>query len=441
MQVKEKELKTELEFVLKSARDTAAKAEAENRDFSAEEMAAVKQSLDRAKSIKDELKPFAESAELKSLLQGFGPAHAETPEGPVSSEQIEASAKSGSVGRQFVEAPEFKSWLQSIARPDGSISDSVKGIKSPPLHYSGSLKALITGASDTSGGAFVQSDFRGLQDAGAFMRPLTIRDIVTTIPTTSDTVEYVRQGTPTNAAAPTAEATTAAGPTQDGTTGPLIQAAGGGYKPESTMVLSRVTDTIKTIAHWMPATKRALADAPQIRALIDEFLRYGLEEELEDQMVTGDGTGENFTGLSNVSGIQVHALGADTRIAAARKARTKVLTVGRARPNAYIMNPLDWEEYDLAVDNETRYYFGGPMALGTPRLWGLPVIESEAVPAGTAYVGDFTKCVLYDREQATVSVSDSHADFFVRNLIAILAELRAGFGVLRPSAIVRITGI
>ena len=31
-------------------------------------------------------------------------------------------------------------------------------------------------------------------------------------------------------------------------------------------------------------------------------------------------------------------------------------------------------------------------------------------------------------------MTDSHDDWFIRNLIAILAELRAAFGLIRPSA-------
>jgi HK97 family phage major capsid protein len=72
-------------------------------------------------------------------------------------------------------------------------------------------------------------------------------------------------------------------------------------------------------------------------------------------------------------------------------------------------------------------------------LWGLPVVESEAIAAGTAYVADWKWAVLWDREQASVQVTDSHADFFIRNLVAILVELRAAFGILRPSAFVKIT--
>lgn len=35
-------------------------------------------------------------------------------------------------------------------------------------------------------------------------------------------------------------------------------------------------------------------------------------------------------------------------------------------------------------------------------------------------------------------MTDSHLDFFVRNLVAILAEMRAAFGVVQPNAFVEI---
>jgi hypothetical protein len=40
--------------------------------------------------------------------------------------------------------------------------------------------------------------------------------------------------------------------------------------------------------------------------------------------------------------------------------------------------------------------------------------------------------MLWDRQQTTLAVSDSHADFFIRNMVAFLAELRAVSGTIRP---------
>lgn len=356
--------------------------------------------------------------------------------------KAEQIAQNMTLGAQFTESKAFKDLIGTLPPGASSFGEKMR-VQSSAFAVPGSLlaggsKALVTGVSDTSAGALIQNDFRGMLDP-FYQRPLTIRDVVTNGSTTSDLIEYVRLTSVTNNAAPVAEAQSTL-PIGDGTGG-TTTAVLGGLKPESSMVFARATTSVKTIAHWIPVTKRALADAAQIRTLIDAFLRYGLEEELEDQMVTGSGSGENFLGIANTSGVQTQAApaGDETILDTTRMARRKVRIGGRAIPTAYVMNPLDWEAIELLKDAENRYYGGGPFALTTPRLWGLPVIESEAIAAGTIYCGAWNQAVLYDREQATVQATDSHSDFFTRNLVVLLAELRAAFAVLRPSAFVKIT--
>lgn len=323
-----------------------------------------------------------------------------------------------SLGERFVEDESFNTWLKAIA-PNGQIPKMQ--FSSPTVAVGSALKALVRTGAAASGGALTWSDQRRDLIVPYLFRPFTVRDVITVLQTTSATIEYARVTGVTNSAAPVAEATN----TSTGT------------KPESALTFEAVTDTIKTIAHWIPATRQVLSDAPQMRGIIDSFLRNGLEEELEDQIVAGDGTGENFTGILNTTGTTPQAYDTDL-LTTTRRARTKVRVTGRAIPNAYLMHPNDWEDIDLLQDAEQRYYFGGPMVMGTPRLWGLPVVETEAMTEGTAVTGDLRTCVLWDREQVNISVSNSHENYFIKNLVAILAEMRAGFGILRPAAIVEI---
>jgi HK97 family phage major capsid protein len=324
-------------------------------------------------------------------------------------------------GAQVLDDPQFKQWLDE-SFGNGKFSSRQFG-SSPRVTLPGGFKTLITGLSDTTAGALIPAQQMYQGPMGFYSRPLTIRDLITTGNTTADAIEYPIEGTPTNNAAPVAEATATSG--------------GSGAKPESAIALSKGSTTVKTIAHWVPATRRALADAGMLRMYIDTFLRYGLDEELEDQILTGDGAGENFTGILNTSGTQAQAYDTSLLITT-RRARTKVRVTGRATPTAYVLHPNDWEDLDLTMDGENRFYFGGPSVLGTPRLWGLPVVESEGMTEGVAVVADWRRAVLLDREQTQILVSDSHSDFFVRNLVAILAELRAAFFVIRPSAFVEI---
>jgi HK97 family phage major capsid protein len=243
----------------------------------------------------------------------------------------------------------------------------------------------------------------------------------------------------TNNAKPVPEATSSA-KIGDGTGG-TATAVTGGVKPESGFTTRKQSTTVKTIAHWIPATKRALSDAGQVRTLIDTFLRYGLEEEFEDQLISGDGSGENFLGLSNVSGVQTQAgpgAGEDV-FTVTRRARRKVRVGGRAIPTAYVMHPIDWENIELSRDANERFYGNGPFSVTPNTLWSLPVVESEAVAQGTAWVADWRMGMIWDREQASIQATDAHEDYFIRNLVCILAEMRAAAGFLKPPAFVKIT--
>jgi HK97 family phage major capsid protein len=325
------------------------------------------------------------------------------------------------LGRMYTESPEYKALMKHVA-PQGSVSTNVK-IESDNFE----VKNLITGASVTraaGGSGMVRPDYQGV--VPFFLRPLTLRDVFTTGRTSSDLVEFTQITSFDNQAAPTAEAT-------------VVSAAGvvtGGLKPQSGMTTSLVQAGVKTIPHWMPITRRALADAPQLETYIDNFLMQGAEIKLEDQMITGNNTGENLLGLDNTPGVTVQNFDTDA-LTTTRKARTKVRVIGRAVATAYLMSPFDWEALDLTKNTQGNYYFGGPLAMGLKTLWGLPVVESEAVLTGTFYTGDLKQAVLWDRELANVRISDSPNDFFLRNVLAILCELRAAFGVLRPAAIVR----
>lgn len=331
------------------------------------------------------------------------------------------------IAQEFLNAPEFKDWLKFTA-PQGKVSSG--RLESPSIPVSLSIKALITGVSlnRDSGSGMVRPDYAGV--IPFLLRPLTLRDVVTVSGTGSDLVEFTRISSFTNNAAPTAEATTGA---LDSTSG---------LKPESALTTEIVKEPVRSIPHWIPITRRAMTDAPQMEGYVNDLLMQGVEIALEDQMITGDGTGENLLGLDNTPGITLQApvltSGAVDLLKTTRQARTKVRTIGRSRPTAYVLHPNDWEQFDvLSAPNSGNFYFGGPLNMGTPRLWGVPVIESESILEGTFYVGDMKQAVLWDREQASIRVSDSPDNYFLRNLLAILCELRAAFGVLRPSAIVR----
>lgn len=334
-----------------------------------------------------------------------------------------------STGREFVEDARIKRWIEEELGLKGVGAQLADGIKvhSPAVDIKpAELKAVIMSGSD-SGGAFVRRDYD--TTVSLPLRPLTIVDMISKGRTGGNLVEYVRINRLTRAAAVVPEVTDLAG-------------AGytAGAKPQSSMGFEIVQEGVKTIAVWMPITRQILADAPQLESEIDNFEEQDLLLALEEEIITGTG-GTHFRGLENTPGITPHPrlAGDADLLVTTRKARTTAMVIARARSTGFLFNPYDWQDIDL-LRNATagNFYFGGPVVMGTQQLWGLPVAESEVIPQGTGYTGDLKQMKIWDREQPTRRITDSHSDFFTHNLIAILTELRAAFGIRRPAAIVKI---
>lgn len=334
-----------------------------------------------------------------------------------------------SPGEQFTDGLSYKQMLSG-----GAFASDVSEPQGFGVKIDGSLlelRTLLQGGNASSGGGFVTPAYQpGLIDIR--QRPLSILDLLFRAPTNSDTISYVREDTFTNSAAFTAEATATTGTS--------------GTKPESALAYSRQTATVKTLAHWIPVTNRMLADAPAIQAIINGRLLLGLDLALESQVISGNGSGENLTGITATSNILEQAMSTDSLIDAIFKAMIKVEVSGLLMPNAVALHPTEYQDVRLARENAStgtlgQYLVGPPNQIGTPTLWGMPLVQSLGMTSGTVVVGDFSamSATLFDREEANVRMGYIN-DQFVRNMQTLLAELRAAFVVWRPTGFCKITG-
>ena len=350
----------------------------------------------------------------------------------------DAEGKMFSPGTQFLDSLEYRNLKQS-----GALNSNMSRVEvgvvmaegTSLLQWARASKALLTGAGTASGHSFVIRDRQpGYLDI--LQAPLNVIDIIPRTPTTSDTIEYVQESTFTNNAAFVAEATGYTASTLGGT----------GLKPESALAYTTQQATVRTMAHWIPVTNRMLADAPAIRGTIDGRLLFGLQQKLQSQIVSGDGTGENLTGILNTAGVGVVSKGTDSQIDALFKGRTSVMWTGFGTPSAYVLNPTDWQTIRLARETTNTatpgtYLFGPPSTTGQDSLWGIPVVQDPNITLGTGLIGDFNQGVtLFDREQGAVRVGTVN-DQFIRNMQTILAELRVAFVVWRPAVFVKVTGL
>lgn len=220
--------------------------------------------------------------------------------------------------------------------------------------------------------------------------------------------------------------------------------AEGADKPKSgPFTFDLITTTLKTVAHWVPITRQAADDNSQLMGYINGRLTYGLEYKMDREILVGNGTTE-MQGILTTPGIGTYQPGSgstDAKLITVRKAKTQG-ELALYPPTAVVMNPQDWQDIELDEDANGQFRVianvtdpGAPM-----RLWGLTVVTTVAMTAGTALLGGFrTGATLWERQGITILMTDSHADYFTANTLVILAERRANVAVHTPAAFVKIT--
>lgn len=252
-------------------------------------------------------------------------------------------------------------------------------------------------------------------------RPIHILDIIPQTTTGQAAVVYMEETTYTNNAAEAAEAA------QYG---------------EAALALTEQTSPVRKIAVWLPVTDEQLEDESQVRGYINNRLPFMVRQRLALQVLVGDGTAPNLSGILDNANIQTQAKGADPTPDAVYKALTKVRVTGQAMPNATVFHPNDWQDIRLLRTADGIYIWGSPSEAGPERIWGLQVIQEQALTENTGLVGDFANfCELSVRRGVEVKVSDSHSDFFVKGKQAIRADFRTAFVVYRGAAFCSVTGI
>ena len=400
-------------------------------------------------------KNMVDIKEIKGLISGLSTMDevdqwASQPQDSVASTYASAAAsvqqlssrEIKTIGEMFLDSPEFKSLANGR---NGYNMSSPWQVQTALTQHNYGVKDVFSAMPAV--GTIARGS--GLGDFGTIqrdpmvsppMRSKRVRDLFPVRTTNASVIEYFRQvgftsisGAPANNAATVAERN--AGSTNFAA------------KPQSGFSFVGEQVAVKTLAHWEAAHRNVLADEPQLRSIIDNELMYGLRLLEDNQILNGDGVGENLKGILQTSGIQTYlwssgasAPAKDTRADAIRRAAT-LAYLAYYEPSGVVVHPTDWERIELAKDNNGQYLIALSVAMGgEPKVWRMPVVDTPAIAVGTCLTGAFgTGAQLYDREQASIRISEQHSDFFVRNAIVVLAEQRLALAVKRPEAFVKVT--
>jgi HK97 family phage major capsid protein len=392
--------------------------------------------LQESKSIQTTLGYLTEAEELASFLDAPASDSAGSRQG--GSGLVVPGSQFKSLGQMFVESAEFKSREGYRMREDFAVEGDM-GAYFAPTGGKFEGKDIYTAI----GGTQTHYTFGSVDSSPLMPRPMRtqrVRDLFPVGNTAANLIQYVRVmgfAGGVNAARPVPERETISGNTNFG------------LKPHTSLAFTPAEAPVRTIAHYEVAHRNILDDEPQLRSVIDTELLYGLRLAEDDQLLNGDGLGENILGILQVPGIQQYPgsplptpdpRGAgDTYIDAIRRAATRVW-LANYEATGIVVHPFDWERMELTKDANGNYVAAVNVQVGAEkRLWQLPVTSTPAMQEGKALVGAFgLGAKVYDRQQGNIRVSDQHADYFIRNAVVVLAEERVALVVPRPESFVEI---
>jgi HK97 family phage major capsid protein len=393
-------------------KDADGKVLAQGRLMTAEEKGAIQALVDQAMALKADIATAQGTESLQAAINALT--------GGMSAQDAYDTRRHGikSLGQQWVESEGGRFFVEKRHQGSRNWNSPVAELTLPDRFAT----TITTGSG--SAGPLVVTDYRpGLTPLQ--FKKTTIKDLLASGTTTSNSITYMKEKTFTNGAATVAE---------------------GATKPESTLVFEQASDPVQKIAHWIPVTEEALEDVPTIRSIIDARLRLGLELTEEDQLLNGDGVAPNLLGLMNRVGLAAaHArVDPQTNAEAIYVQALKIFQTAYVMPTGVVMNPVNWQSTVLMKDSTGAYMGMGPFdgGLTSQTIWGLPVDVTPSIVANTALVGAFdSQAQVFMRGGVRVEASNSHQDYFIKNLVAIRAEQREALVVYRPGAFGKVTGL
>jgi HK97 family phage major capsid protein len=248
---------------------------------------------------------------------------------------------------------------------------------------------------------------------------IKVRNVVNTGTTSSKYVVYISQTANTSASWVTEGAT----------------------KPTSNPSYKEVSVEVKKVASTVKVSKEMLADLAFVRSEINADLMAGLDQAFEDALINGAG-GTSLNGLLTFA--QPFAAGTFAGTIPAANV-SDVIRVAKAQiqganfePTHVLLHPEDAAKIELTKATDGGYTY--------PAFWdrnmmlaGLIVVTSTNIAPDTFLVGDMSKSNVRIRENMNLQVGYVNDDF-QRNMVTILAEMRAAHYVKANQVDAFVTG-
>lgn len=382
---------------LKAAQDIVDGAKSAARDLTKDEVETVEAKFAEVDTLDGKIAAAEKSAALVDRLSGF---KVESPDegGEVKSGPVDTSGLD--LGTRFVKSAGMQALRAQYP------ADGVKDTKNPiyvEAHNVGGLDELGIGQKatiTTEAGQTSPQRVPGYRNT-LLDEPSAFLDLITTGSTTASFLEYAQIVSETDNAAIVPE---------------------GELKPLSDLTTARAEAKAHVYADGFDITNQVLADDGALATFMASRIAQHVRNKVEDVLINGDAAA-NVQGILTTTGVQQQAFDTDVLTTLAR-ALAKVEAV-QADPQAIVMNPADVWSLKLLKNGNGDFYAGGPFNNATFAPWGVRLVSTNRVAAGTALVGNFTSVQLLQREALSVVAFNQHRDYAQRNMSYVRAELRA----------------
>lgn len=190
----------------------------------------------------------------------------------------------------------------------------------------------------------------------------------------------------------------------------------GGVFPESTAAFETYTTKLKKIGDTLPWTDEFEYDDNFLMQEIREFIRINVRLEKADQLINGDGTGNNLDGIINssptyvptaqaIADASIYDLVVDVKRSIRQDRGSKYM------PNFALMNSVDIQKYKLKKDANNNYVMPPFVSADGMVIDSVVVIEDNNVTANQMVMGDINYARMYQAQENGIEVGYINTDF------------------------------
>lgn len=213
--------------------------------------------------------------------------------------------------------------------------------------------------------------------------------------------------------------------------------APGDVKPTRKLALDTIDARLRVIAVLSePVDRFLLEDKADLTTWATTQLSDAVADALEDEVLTGDGTGEHFLGLANTPGVQTQAFTTD-RLVTLQYGLSKLQGLGISA-SFIALSAGDWLAIQTTRNTSGGFDVGGPVDPTAQKAWGVPVVVVPGLVAGSGYVVGAESIVISTDNQGVRADWGTPGDTFTRNQLIARVEGRFNLDVMRPHGVVKL---